>query len=213
MQYHASFRTADGAYHCPVGSIMAIFCLDIHSLKLNVSVCLLGKSKKRRLALSPCVHLGPQVFFVMGMYGRMGFIQPQRREGPLGLEIEGPAVVALNVVDAYGLLFMLQFPTQTLPPPHLLLKKKRKDRIYKILQTKLLERQDQRDIDMDTIGLRGLPISTLYKSKLVKCSKSSKSNHTQATTTWKRRNTKRACAVHPSHQQKMPNITRPYLGP
>ena len=28
MQYHASLITADGAYHCPVGSIMAIFCLD-----------------------------------------------------------------------------------------------------------------------------------------------------------------------------------------
>ena len=25
MQYHASSITADGAYHCPVGSIMAIF--------------------------------------------------------------------------------------------------------------------------------------------------------------------------------------------
>ena len=25
MQYHASIITADGAYHCPVGSIMAIF--------------------------------------------------------------------------------------------------------------------------------------------------------------------------------------------
>merc|ERR1711940_41890 len=25
MQYHASLKTADGAYHCPVGSIMAIF--------------------------------------------------------------------------------------------------------------------------------------------------------------------------------------------
>merc|ERR1712047_238466 len=25
MQYHASLLTADGAYHCPVGSIMAIF--------------------------------------------------------------------------------------------------------------------------------------------------------------------------------------------
>merc|ERR1712016_163032 len=25
MQYHASYVTADGAYHCPVGSIMAIF--------------------------------------------------------------------------------------------------------------------------------------------------------------------------------------------
>ena len=25
MQYHASLIAADGAYHCPVGSIMAIF--------------------------------------------------------------------------------------------------------------------------------------------------------------------------------------------
>ena len=25
MQYHASLITADGAYHCPMGSIMAIF--------------------------------------------------------------------------------------------------------------------------------------------------------------------------------------------
>jgi len=25
MQYNASLITADGAYHCPVGSIMAIF--------------------------------------------------------------------------------------------------------------------------------------------------------------------------------------------
>ena len=30
MQYHASLITADGAYHCPVGSIMAIFFLDSH---------------------------------------------------------------------------------------------------------------------------------------------------------------------------------------
>ena len=29
MQYHASLITADGAYHCPVGSIMAIFYLLI----------------------------------------------------------------------------------------------------------------------------------------------------------------------------------------
>ena len=28
MQYHASFITADGAYHCPVGSIMAIFIIS-----------------------------------------------------------------------------------------------------------------------------------------------------------------------------------------
>ena len=29
MQYHASLITADGAYHCPVGSIMAIFILIV----------------------------------------------------------------------------------------------------------------------------------------------------------------------------------------
>ena len=29
MQYHASLITADGAYHCPVGSIMAIFIYRI----------------------------------------------------------------------------------------------------------------------------------------------------------------------------------------
>ena len=28
MQYHASLITADGAYHCPVGSIMAIFLVE-----------------------------------------------------------------------------------------------------------------------------------------------------------------------------------------
>ena len=28
MQYHASLITADGAYHCPVGSIMAIFATE-----------------------------------------------------------------------------------------------------------------------------------------------------------------------------------------
>ena len=28
MQYHASLITADGAYLCPVGSIMAIFTFD-----------------------------------------------------------------------------------------------------------------------------------------------------------------------------------------
>ena len=28
IQYHASLITADGAYHCPVGSIMAIFDLS-----------------------------------------------------------------------------------------------------------------------------------------------------------------------------------------
>merc|ERR1711953_618346 len=30
MQYHASLITADGVYHCPVGSIMAIFYYHTH---------------------------------------------------------------------------------------------------------------------------------------------------------------------------------------
>ena len=34
MQYHASFITADGAYHCPVGSIMAIFDIDLVDVDL-----------------------------------------------------------------------------------------------------------------------------------------------------------------------------------
>merc|ERR1712107_331672 len=29
MQYHASLITDDGAYHCPVGSIMAIFIIMV----------------------------------------------------------------------------------------------------------------------------------------------------------------------------------------
>ena len=29
VQYHASLINADGAYHCPVGSIMAIFTLEL----------------------------------------------------------------------------------------------------------------------------------------------------------------------------------------
>ena len=28
MQYHGTLITADGAYHCPVGSIMAIFSIE-----------------------------------------------------------------------------------------------------------------------------------------------------------------------------------------
>ena len=35
MQYHASLISADGAYHCPVGSIMAIFYLMACESKLK----------------------------------------------------------------------------------------------------------------------------------------------------------------------------------
>ena len=34
LQYHASLITADGAYHCPVGSIMAIFTYQIVALQV-----------------------------------------------------------------------------------------------------------------------------------------------------------------------------------
>ena len=33
MQYHASLITADGAYHCPVGRIMAIFAWNVGWLR------------------------------------------------------------------------------------------------------------------------------------------------------------------------------------
>ena len=39
MQYHASLITADGAYYCPVGSIMAIFrggLLEINDVRGTV---------------------------------------------------------------------------------------------------------------------------------------------------------------------------------
>ena len=36
MQYHASLITADGAYHCPVGSIMAIFITMFYT---DVKLC------------------------------------------------------------------------------------------------------------------------------------------------------------------------------
>ena len=36
MLYHASLRTADGAYHCPVGSIMAIFYFSHLRLPLQI---------------------------------------------------------------------------------------------------------------------------------------------------------------------------------
>ena len=38
LQYHASLITADGAYHCPVGSIMAIFFLLALLLCLAIAI-------------------------------------------------------------------------------------------------------------------------------------------------------------------------------
>ena len=44
MQYHASLITADGAYHCPVGSVMAIFHIKVEpfrsflGIQLNISL-------------------------------------------------------------------------------------------------------------------------------------------------------------------------------
>ena len=36
MQYYASLITADGAYPCPVGSIMAIFMTKVRGKVINV---------------------------------------------------------------------------------------------------------------------------------------------------------------------------------
>merc|ERR1719167_293708 len=38
MQYHASLITADGAYHCPVGSIMTIFIFVLTYYRLIFSI-------------------------------------------------------------------------------------------------------------------------------------------------------------------------------
>ena len=39
MQYHASLITADGAHHCPVGSIMAIFNNGGVPISKKISIC------------------------------------------------------------------------------------------------------------------------------------------------------------------------------
>ena len=38
MQYHSSFITADGAYHCPVGSKMAIFVKVTVTLEIMTKI-------------------------------------------------------------------------------------------------------------------------------------------------------------------------------
>ena len=50
MQYHAPFITADGAYHCPVGSIMAIFCFA-GGVAFAVSAYVFGDLHIERLAI------------------------------------------------------------------------------------------------------------------------------------------------------------------
>ena len=66
MQYHASLITADGAYHCPVGSIMANLLISIvcninwlvlsfiHRKHLSPSNNSLGKSSCNVRALTYC---------------------------------------------------------------------------------------------------------------------------------------------------------------
>ena len=57
MQHHASLVTADGAYHCPVGSIMAIFRNESVLECVSVSVFVRGGvSNLWRLGLS--AHVG-----------------------------------------------------------------------------------------------------------------------------------------------------------
>ena len=43
MQYHASLITADGAPHCPLGSIMAIFIEDQCDLKSGGAGSVIGQ--------------------------------------------------------------------------------------------------------------------------------------------------------------------------
>merc|ERR1712155_102819 len=53
MQYHASLITADGAYHCPVGSIMAIFS-SVRSSNSHPDLLLTQQHPLFR------IHTGPQ---------------------------------------------------------------------------------------------------------------------------------------------------------
>ena len=46
MHYHASLITADGAYHCPVGSIMAIFLSDRGPTYMKLQLLLLDQERK-----------------------------------------------------------------------------------------------------------------------------------------------------------------------
>ena len=52
MQYHASLITADGAYHCPVGSIMAIFMIDRGGWWMPI----LGPFSSKVVARPPCTN-------------------------------------------------------------------------------------------------------------------------------------------------------------
>ena len=47
MLYHASLRTADGAYHCPVGSIMAIF-YTLYHLRVLIIHCIFFSQEPAR---------------------------------------------------------------------------------------------------------------------------------------------------------------------
>ena len=55
MQYHSSLITADGAYHCPVGSIMAIFFIfkqpPVESYHLQKELCQAWPSLLKRRVL------------------------------------------------------------------------------------------------------------------------------------------------------------------
>ena len=67
MQYHASLITADGAYHCPVGSIMAIFeivtKLILQTRTKSTKECLTISLRDIMLALNKekCLNQNDQV--------------------------------------------------------------------------------------------------------------------------------------------------------
>ena len=56
MQYHASLITADGAYHCPVGSIMAIFLYLYYMPKSTTNQKSIIRTQRRKLCERACVR-------------------------------------------------------------------------------------------------------------------------------------------------------------
>ena len=73
MQYHASLINADGAYHCPVGSIMAIFTyVNPISLANKLSPNCLFKFSCNAFAVPNC-HIAENLASIILIRGIFGF--------------------------------------------------------------------------------------------------------------------------------------------
>merc|ERR1711873_80752 len=57
MQYHASLITADGAYHCPVGSIMAIFS-SVRSSNSHPDLLVIQQQQHPLFQITPVLNSG-----------------------------------------------------------------------------------------------------------------------------------------------------------